>query len=325
MAMMRKTILLLIMLFAIRLAGAQEADSKFSISIKNWNLQLVGLNNFYPTYLADPLTIRNEVSSQHMLYSDIDFFDEVNADGSYLGKLTIYAGGRVSLLKFSPKSNPKLGIEVDMGMTIPIIMRAGNNDLIGVDGIYYFAIAGKPTEWLSLRFSKHHICTHLGDEYPTGSVKSPIDFDPNVLQLPVRDDFIMSAAVKPLWFLKNPQLDFLQVYGDFGWFWPGVDFMGTRQNKPHKHAYLNLQAGAEIEYYFRNPIFGGVFTAFNVSAYQTNSFSPNYSFMAGYIPPQQRDKRKVRLGFHYYNGRSLSNQFYNRKEKFMAFSLAFEI
>jgi hypothetical protein len=304
---------------------AQEKTSPFSIPLKTWNLQLVSLRNLYPTCMADPLTIRNEVSSQRILFSDIDFFDEVNENGSYKGKLTIYAGGRVSLLKLSPESNPELGIEIDIGVTIPVIMRQGNHDLIGVDGIYYFAIAGRPTEWLSLRFSKHHICTHVGDEFPTGSVASPIDFDPNIMQLPVRDDFILSAAVKPLWFTGNPRLNFLQIYGDFGGFWPGVDFMGTRQNKPHKHGWLNLQAGAEIEYYFKNEYFGGVFTAFNVSAYQTNSFAPNLSFMAGYIPPQQRNKRKVRLALHYYNGRSLSNQFYNRKEKFLAFSVAFDI
>lgn len=317
-------LLLLFLLLPLYLIHAEEEKSKFSIPLKNWNLQLVSLRNFYPTYLADPLGIRCEVSSQKMLYSDIDFFDEVNENGSYWGKLTIYSAGRVSLMKFSPKNNPELGVEVDIGVTIPVIMRAENHDLIGVDGIYYFAIAGKPAEWLALRASKHHICTHIGDEFASGNIQSPIDFDPNIIQLPVRDDFILSAAAKPLWFLGNPQLNFLQVYGDFGWFWPGVDFMGTRQNKPHKHAWLNLQAGAELEYYFRNKYFGGVFTAFNVSAYQTNSFSPNYSFMAGYIPPQERDKRKVRLGIHYYNGRSLSNQFYNRKEKFVAFSVAFD-
>jgi hypothetical protein len=47
--------------------------------------------------------------------------------------------------------------------------------------------------------------------------------------------------------------------------------------------------------------------------------------MLGFLPPQERDKRKVRIGMHYYNGRSLSNQFFNRKEKFIAFSLAFKI
>ncbi len=48
-------------------------------------------------------------------------------------------------------------------------MRHKNHDLPGTDGIYYFAIAAKPTEWIALRFSKHHICTHLGDEFASVS------------------------------------------------------------------------------------------------------------------------------------------------------------
>lgn len=204
-------------------------------------------------------------------------------------------------------------------------MRGGNNDLIGLDGIYYFAIAAKPAEWISLKFSKHHICTHVGDEFPYGTVKSPIDFDPNTTALPVRDDFIMMMAIRPLWFLRNPQLDILQVYGDFGFFMPGGDFMGRRANKPHFEAYLSYQLGAELEYYFKNPYIGGLYSAVNVSAYQLNSYAPNLSIVGGYLFPQERNSRRFRIGLQYYNGRCISNQFYNRKEKFVAFTVGFDI
>lgn len=303
---------------------AQDTVRKFTIPIKDWNLQLVSMDNFYPTYLADPLGIRFGVSSQTMIYSDFDHSDMVNEDGTYLGKLIINPGVRFSLFRFSPKSNPNLGIEIDLGLTTPTIMRAGNHDVIGLDGIYYFAIAGRPTEWLSLRFSKHHICTHVGDEFPDG-IKSPSDFDYQILQLPVRDDFIMSAAIKPLYFLGKEKLNILQVYGDFGFFLPGVDFMGTRQNKPNRDAYLSFQGGMEIEYRLPNKYMGGVFTAFNVSAYQLNAFSPNISAMVGYILPQEWNKKRLRVGLNYYNGRSWSNQFYNRKEKFIAFFVEADI
>lgn len=320
---MRK-ILLIAILIAGTATNAQDSSS-FSIPIKNWQLKLIGLNNYYPTYLADPLGIRFEAASQTMLYSDIDYQDPINDGDGYMGKLVINPGVRLSLLKFSPKSNPKLGIELDFGVTVPIFMRHSNNDVIGVDGIYYFAIAGRPTEWLSLRFSKHHICTHVGDEYFFSDVDSPIDFDPLVTQLPVRDDFILSAAVKPLYFLGDPKWDILQVYADFGFFFPGGDFLGTRQNKPHKTAWFNFQGGLEVEYYFPNKYVGGIYTALNVSAYQLNAYSPNISFVAGYIIPQPRNKRRVRIGFNYYNGRSWSNQFYNRKEKLIGFYIAMDV
>jgi len=52
------------------IANAQDTTSRFYVPIKNWGLQIVGGESFYPTYLADPLAIRFGVSSQSMKYSD---------------------------------------------------------------------------------------------------------------------------------------------------------------------------------------------------------------------------------------------------------------
>ena len=319
----KNTIIAVLLISATALHGQVDSE-KFTIPLKNWDLQIVSSGNYYPTYLADPLGIRFGVSSQTMKYSDFDHSDKVNQDGTYLGKLVINPGVRFSLFRFSPKSNPNLGVEVDLGATIPTFMRAGNHDVIGLDGIYYFAIGARPTEWLALRFSKHHICTHAGDEF-TDHIISPTDFDYQILQLPVRDDFILSAAVKPLYFLGNERLNILQVYGDFGFYMPGKDFMGGRQNKPHRDAYLSVQGGMEVEYQLPNRYMGGVFTALNVSAYQLNAYSPNISAMVGYIFPQEWNKKRLRIGLNYYNGRSWSNHYYNRKEKFVAFFVEADI
>jgi len=302
----------------ISLSGlAQESKEKFSIPLGKWNAKVISMKNLYPTYLADPLGVRFEALSQSMIYSDFDHQDQINSGGDYRGKLTIMTGARFSLFRFSPRDNPNLGIEIDLGISSPLPMRHGNHDLLETDGIYYIAVVARPTEWLALRFMRHHICTHLGDEFVGGGVSSPTDYDPNITQLPVRDDFFVSAAVKPLYFLGNPRLNILQVYGDFGFFLPGVDFLGRRQNKPNRTAYMNYQGGVELEHYFKNQYFGGVFAAANISAYQLNAFSPNISLNAGYILPQAKHSQRLRVGVNYYNGRSLSNQFYNRKEKFI--------
>ncbi|MBT3242385.1 MAG: DUF1207 domain-containing protein [Bacteroidetes bacterium] len=319
---MKKILFLIVVLLLTVNIQAQIEKPRLSFPIGNWNLRLISMHNLYPTYLADPLGVRFETLSQNFIYSDFDHNDEINQGGDYKGKLTLMTGARFSLFRFSPKDNPELGIEIDLGIATPQVMRGGNHDLLESDGIYYLAIAARPSEWLALRFSKHHICTHLGDEFVGGTVNSPTDYDPNITQLPVRDDFILSAAVKPLYFLGIPQLDILQVYGDFGFFLPGVDFLGRRQNKPNRTAYLNFQGGAELEYYFANKYFGGIFSAVNVSSYQLNSFSPNVNISGGYIFPQKRNAHRLRIGMNYYNGRSLSNQFYNRKEKFVAFHVA---
>ncbi len=85
-----KKYIILTLLLASNLINAQDTTSRFYIPIKNWDLQIVAKDNFYPTYLADPLGIRFGVSSQTMKYSDFDHSDMVNTNGSYLGKLNFH-------------------------------------------------------------------------------------------------------------------------------------------------------------------------------------------------------------------------------------------
>lgn len=206
-------------------------------------------------------------------------------------------------------------------------MRQENNDFIGLDGIYYFAIAARPTEWLFLRFSKHHICTHIGDEFAKQTTLSVTDRDPMFKQGPTLDDFRFAASARPLWFLGRPELDILRVYAEVGYFQPGADFLGMRKSWPNEYAYMNYMGGMELEYYFTQKLrwLGGVFAAANVSSYQQNGFSKNINITAGYILPQERNKLRFRLGIQFYNGRSLVNEFYNRKEKFTAAYFAFDV
>lgn len=305
----------------------QAQDSTFRYSFKRGDLKIVGLKNIYPAYLADPLGNRCETAAQFMKYADFDFDDNINNGGDYRGHLVIYPSFKMSLLQFRPKSNPKLGIEGEIGIMLPIYLRMGGNDMMAMDGIYYFAIAGNPTEWLYLRWSKHHICTHLGDEFSSGPTISVTDVDPAKLRAPVNDDMRFNIAVKPLWFMGRSDLDILMVYGELGYFDPGTDFLGDRQSKPHTFARMNYMTGAELEYYFTGKLkkAGGVYAAYNVSWYQENSFAPNTNFTMGYILPQDRYNKRMRIGMQFYNGRSLLNQFYYKKERFFGVYLAFDV
>jgi len=322
---MKKYLLLIVSFLSITPTFSQE--SPFLIPLNRWNLKVVGLDHIYPTYLADPLGNRFEAAAQFFQYADYDYTDEVNQNGKYMGHLTVFPAARLSLFQFRPKSNPKLGIEGEVGVMTPCHMRQGNNDFIGLDGVYYFAIAARPTEWLSLRFSKHHICTHIGDEFAKRTTLSVTDRDPMYKQGPTMDDFRFAALVKPLWFLGRPELDILKVYAEVGYFDPGSDFLGLRKSWPNDYAYMNYMGGVELEYYFTQKLrwLGGVFAAANVSAYQQNGFSKNINITAGYILPQERNKLRLRLGVQFYNGRSLVNEFYNRKEKFIAAYFAFDV
>jgi hypothetical protein len=322
---MKRTFILALILAAAMSLSAQ--DSTFLVPLKNWNLKIVGLRHLYPTYLADPLGNRFEAAAWFMRYADYDYTDEINEGGPYRGHLTIYPAIRLSLLQFRPKSNPKLGVEGEMGIMTPCHMRQENNDFIGLDGVYYFSIVGKPTEWLNLRFSKHHICTHIGDEFPKRETTSVTDRNPLNKQGPVMDDFRFAAAARPLWFLGVPRLDVLMVYAEVGYFDPGGDFLGERKAWPNNYAYMNYMGGVELEYYFSGAArwLGGVFAAANLSTYQQNGFAKNLNITAGYILPQERNKLRLRLGVQFYNGRSLVNEFYNRKEKFIGVYFGFDV
>ena len=315
------------MICLVNMAPLEAQDSTFIVPLKKWNLKIIGLDHMYRTYLADPLGNRFEAVSQYFSYADYDYTDAINQGGSYVGHITVFPAARISLFQFRPRSNPKLGIEAEVGVMTPCHMRQDNNDFIGLDGVYYFAVAANPTEWLSLRFSKHHMCTHVGDEFPKRITNSVTDRDPMFKQGPVQDDFRWAVSVRPLWFLHRPNLDILRVYGEVGYFDPGTDFLGARKSWPNQYAYMNYMGGAELEYYFPHKLnwLGGMFVAANVSAYQMNGFGKNINFTAGYILPQDKNKLRFRLGVQIYNGRSLVNEFYNRKEKFIACYMAFDV
>lgn len=262
-----------------------------------------------------------------MKYSDLDFADKINSGGDYRGHLVIYPAFKFSLFQYRPKKNPALGIEGEVGIMLPVYLRQQGNDFMAVDGIYYFAISGNPTEWLFLRWSKHHICTHIGDEFPSGYVQSPIDFDPAKQRAPVNDDFRFCVAAKPLYFLGRPDLNILTVYGEVGYFDPGGDFLGTRQSKPHTFAYMNYLAGFDLEYWFPGQLkyAGGLFGGVNYSTFQENGFSPNINVTGGWLMPQDKFKKRMRIGIQYYNGRSLLNHYYNRKERFFGAYLSIDV
>jgi len=322
---MKKILVLLVLISLPVVINAQDRGGFLSFYIGGWDLQLISTQKFYPVYLADPLAVRLDLTSKGFRSSNIDNQDAISSGGGYLGKLSIKPASRISLFRFSPGNNPRLGIEIDMGLALPITMRRGNHDLIAYEGIYYIGISGAPTEWLSLRFAKHHICTHRGVEFWAGSVDSPIDFDPHMFNFYVRDDVVLSAAMKPLYFTGRPELNILQVYADLNAYIPGSGAIGIRQNKPNTEAYFIFQGGAEIEYYYKSGFLGGLFAAINISAWQENNYSPNYSAIAGYIFPQARNKTRFRIGIQYYNGRCTNNEFFNYHEEFLAFHLAADL
>ena len=94
---MKRSVVIICAFLLAAMVSAQDSTKRFVIPIRDWEMKIAGLDNFYPTYLADPLGIRFEVSSQRILYGDFEFADPINKEGRYLNKLVINPGVRISL------------------------------------------------------------------------------------------------------------------------------------------------------------------------------------------------------------------------------------
>ncbi|MCF7942178.1 MAG: hypothetical protein K9M84_11230 [Spirochaetia bacterium] len=310
-----KTLIILLILL-IPAAALTALD----IGQTGWEFHLVDNNFFYPNYAADPFAPRFEASDRSLSINEI----ALDSDS----RLDITAGTRFSLFSFRRSDDPDVGIQLDLFLTIPMYMEGSSNDFLGMDGIYSIGLVLSPSDWFTGRFSRHHICTHAGDEIDKHLQGSPsIDYDSSPTMLSstyVRDDFGISLALNPLVPMGlSTRANSLLVYGDFYYFWPGEDPLGTRQIKPAREAYYWTNMGIEI----RTPdLFGSIraFAAYNVSAWQELSWMPSHSVDAGIEIPGAFDDLLLRVSYSYYNGRSLMNNFYNRREVFEGISISID-
>ncbi len=309
-----KRILLLLLLISISIMGI-TANTDTDLG---WEFHIIDNNFFYPNYIADPFSSRFEASSRTLTINEVALDDD--------GRLDITAGTRFSLFSYRSVENPKIGAQLDLWLTVPMYMEGRSNDFLELDGIYSLGLVLSPAEWITGRISRHHICTHAGDEIDTHSDgDSSIDYDPTAnltSSTYVRDDFGLSLAIKPLYIIDEEWInDSLLLYGDFYFFWPGEDSLGERQIKPAHEAYRWFNVGAELK---TPKLFDGpsLFVAGNISYWEELAWMPSYSLDAGIEIPGAFDDLSLRVSYNYYNGRSLMNNFYNRREEFTGISIS---
>lgn len=288
-------------------------------------LTITGLpqNPLYPSYLADPLSVRTEVMYKQM------FRDDVHPDAMGQGmRMDPIIGTQVSVLRFSPDAHQDLGFEFDFGVSVPVYMDVYGFDLLGFDGIYYFAAAFRPFEWGAVKLARHHICTHLGDELDNDGVGSPYaDYDMGLSlnsSTLVRDEFILSVMVDPVrWLLPDSEVS-LRLYGDLGMYVYGYDpILGYRNLIPSDHAYGRYQLGAELQWDMAEGRFGSIYGAAHVSLWQLSGYTPNLSARAGYIFPISDSTRRLMLSGAYYDGQSTMHNFIYRREQYLSLVVTF--
>ncbi|MCF7943827.1 MAG: DUF1207 domain-containing protein [Spirochaetia bacterium] len=282
----------------------------------------------YPAYLADPLAVNSQISIRNYQIDEIHPRD----DGTEQ-HFDITIGMRYNFFRFSPIGSPDLGIEMDWGMALTTFMDTDRTDLLGVDGIYYFSLAVRPSDWAAFRLTRHHICSHMGDQLDSnGDGSSLVDFD---MGLPlnegafVRDDYVISAMVEPLFGLE-PILPViarsLRVYGDYSFYLPGDDpiLLGWRNLAPSDHSFIWYQYGAEVELPIANGNSGSLFAAGQISRWQETGYAPNISLQVGYIFARGKKGQRFKIAYQHYDGQSLLNNFRYRRAKFSGFLFTFD-
>ncbi len=284
-----------------------------------WEFHLVDSHFFYPNYIADPFSSRFSADVRHLTINEV----ALDSDD----RLDITAGTRFSLFSLRKANNPDIGVQLDLWLTIPMFMEGSSNDFLGIDGIYSIGLVIAPTDWIMARLSRHHICTHAGDEIDTrGDGDLSIDYDPTpnlTSSTYVRDDFGVSLAFKPLNLFNIDWLDdMLLLYGDYYFFWPGEDPLGVRQIKPAREAYSWFAVGVEL----RTPeVFGArLFSAAHISYWEELNWMPSYSVDLGLEIKGAIEGLSLKVAYNLYDGRSLMNNFYNRRERFSGISISID-
>jgi len=304
---------------ALALFGASNEMSR----IGTLDIGFTGLpeEGLYPTYLADPLATNTTIAYRNYLIDEV----HPDADGEVL-HWDLALGTRFSFLRLSPIENPDLGLELELGMTLTSFLTAEHADFLGVDGIYYYGFAYRPVDWASFRFARHHICSHNGDQIDVeydGSEYVDYDLNPALNDGTfVRDDFILAAAMEPLFFLKekHPVLaKSARIYGDFSLYIPGGDpiIIDNRLNIPSKYAYIYYQCGMEFEVPLFDQDLGSFYVAGQISRWQETAFAPNYSFRAGYIVAEGKNGFTMRFSATYYDGQALLNNYRYMRTKYI--------
>ncbi len=222
--------------------------------------------------------------------SGVAFFDA--EDGTALLDVTL--GGRVGLLRYGtadvPGSGRPQGWELDIeGAAFPRLNFDENWDVEAVDFRFGVPITYGRDNW-QLKFSYYHLSSHLGDEIAIreGILNQRINFS--------RDTLVLGGSY--YW------IPALRTYAEAGW-----AFYADEGTEPWE-----FQFGIDYAQPGPTGAVGTPFLALNGHLREEVDFGGNLVVQAGWLWRGQNDKT-MRLGFHYFNGKSNQFQFFNEFEE----------
>jgi hypothetical protein len=261
----------------------------------NYSWQLLPVGHIYRAYLAGTRESRMSIVAL-----------EESKSGRFMGDATL--GGRFGVLRYGTEDGllPQ-GFQLDIeGAAFPRLDWDNDWDLDSVDfrgGIPLTFAYGK---WRT-KIGYYHLSAHLGDEFLIKNGGVPrINY--------VRDAIVLGQAyqINSDW----------RIYGEAAW-----AFYNDGGAEPWE-----FQFGAEYSPYsiqgpngmrglgpwgslFRGRVIGSPFIAANGHLREELDFSGNFVVQAGWQWRNPVDGRLLRLGAHYFNGKSVQFEFFNRFEQ----------
>jgi len=215
-------------------------------------------------------------------------FNETNSDTSLLDATL---GGRVGLVRYGTADShgrPQ-GWQVDIeGAAFPRLNLDENWDLEAVDFRFGVPITYGMDNWQA-KFSYYHLSAHLGDEQATrlGNLGSRINFSRDTLV------FALSYYPRPAW----------RLYGEAGW------AFYTDVTEPWE-----FQFGLDYAQPGPTGRFGTPFFAINGHLREEVDFGGNLVIQTGVLWRGKGD-HVMRMGLHYFNGKSSQFQFFSQFEQ----------
>lgn len=253
-----------------------------------WSLRFAPAEMLYPIYVADPRRPTFSLSKVDTRESEIP----AAGDSRY----GIRMGTRFPIVQFHPPGEPGGGLQLagEMGF-LAQFDRDNSTDNLGWDGIYGFHLAWLARPDLVLRVGMAHDSSHLGDEYIETTGRERIEY--------TRQEYLGGLRYAPL--------ESLATYLEYGWAYD----LRNEDLMERGRAQGGLEFEPEPTLWDRRL---APYAALDVSAYEEDDWEENLTVQMGLVRP---GRRTWRLGLEYYDGRSTIGEFFQERERHLAWGL----
>jgi hypothetical protein len=256
-----------------------------------WELSVAPADVLYRPYVADP---RRPVFGLTMIDAR-----ESDIDSAGDRRYGIRMGARFGILQLHPQDEPSGGLQLagEVGF-LGQFDRDNSTDNLGWDGLYGFHLAWLARPRLVLRLGMAHDSSHLGDEYIENTGRRRIEYTREELLAGMR--YALPGG--------------LSSYLEYG---HAYDLRNEDLMEEGR-----VQLGLEIE---PEPMLWNrrlaPFAAFDVSVYEEDDWEENLCVQLGVVRPGAGRVGSWRVGLEYYDGRSPIGEFFQDRERHMAWGL----